>query len=137
MRSSFFFYWSILIIIAALVLTVLNLYRLIQKTELIDIKYELATSFIQSSYFIYYVILIVLSFLFNNSKTLRTILINFIGPILLSTLFIIMTPFGLTLTNYFVNSNLTVVEEDVLSGINLLSIVTTTYFSITLIRLMV
>jgi hypothetical protein len=114
----------IIILFSALALTVLNLYKVIRKDKLFGPEYELPISFIQSSYYLYYLILLSTFFLGNASINFYTFIY-----ILISILLFVISPFGLSLINYFVNLNLTEVQEGVLVGINLVSILVTTYGS--------
>ena len=127
--KNIFFCWMIIILFSALALTVLNLYKVIKKDKLIGSEYELPISFIQSSYYLYYLILLSTFFLGNASINFYTFIY-----ILITILLVVISPFGLSLTDYFVNPNLTEVQEDVLVGINLVSILVTTYGSYVFLR---
>ena len=130
--KNIFFCWMIIILFSALALTVLNLYKVIKKDKLIGSEYELPISFMQSSYYLYY--LIVLSTYYLGNTSINVINVSTFIYILITILLVVISPFGLSLTDYFVNPNLTEVQEDVLVGINLVSILVTTYGSYVFLR---
>ena len=119
----------IIILFSALALTVLNLYKVIRKDKLIGPEYELPISFMQSSYYLYYLISLATYYLSNTSINVSTFI-----SILITILLVVISPFGLSLTDYFVNPNPTEVQEGVLVGINLVSILVTTYGSYVFLR---
>ena len=127
--KNIFFCWMIIILFSALALTVLNLYKVIRKDKLIGPEYELPISFIQSSYYLYYLISLATYYLSNTSINVSTFI-----SILITILLVVISPFGLSLTDYFVNPNPTEVQEGVLVGINLVSILVTTYGSYVFLR---
>jgi hypothetical protein len=121
------FLWGLLIVLAAVLLSILNLYKVITKNKLIESKYEIPISFVQSSYYIYYVLIVCSSIL--NIK----FLINNLIVLLTAIFFLILTPFSLTIIDYF--TNLTYDQESALIGVNLISIFITTVFSISFLNL--
>lgn len=127
--KNIFFCWMIIILFSALALTVLNLYKVIRKDKLIGPEYELPISFMQSSYYLYYLISLATYYLSNTSINVSTFI-----SILITILLVVISPFGLSLTDYFVNPNPTEVQEGVLVGINLVSILVTTYGSYVFLR---
>lgn len=121
------FLWGLLIVLAAVLLSILNLYKVITKNKLIESKYEIPISFVQSSYYIYYVLIVCSSIL--NIK----FLINNLIVLLTAIFFLILTPFSFTIIDYF--TNLTYDQESALIGVNLISIFITTVFSISFLNL--
>ena len=123
------FLWGLLIVLSALVLIILNLYKVITKDKLIESTYEIPIAFVQSSYYIYYILIVCSSIL--NIK----FLINNLIVLLIAIFFVVLTPFSLTVIYYLTNKNSTYIQEDILIGVNVISIVVTTLVSIPLIYL--
>ena len=122
------------IYISSSILTCLILYRLIKSSELSEDQkktisyYEIALSFISSFIMIFFTwmfMTMAITFMFsaNNKKLLR----NNIFIIFVSILYLLLSPFGLTLIRVSLDKTLTENQKDIISYLTLPSIAYATF----------